>query len=304
MAIAYALRMRDRVSTGAANVTLIILNSEYCICRSARHCADFLSASTAVLDNDCVAPTDRDINALYQLPLSEFTAARNALAKRASGDTKTRISRLKKPAVIPWAVDQVFWNAKPVYDRLRQRGQALRTAQIAALKGKASDVRAASTAHRAAVTDAVKRAAAIAGAAGLKPNSEHLARMFEAISLSPSEPADAGRWTNVIEPSGFEALAGVTPAGRSVSRAHTSAHTESAPAKKPGTDRAAERRRADEAEVEVRRRARETELEVARATRALVSARARADRLREQSNRADAELRAAERALVEAQRQK
>ena len=80
---------------------------------------------------------------LYQLPLSEFTAARNALAKTLKGAEAKRIKQLPKPTVVPWTVNQLFWHARKSYDRVIASGQALRDAQIAALKGRGGE-RAAS----------------------------------------------------------------------------------------------------------------------------------------------------------------
>ena len=86
---------------------------------------------------------ESDLDALYQKPLDEFTSARNALAKTLSGDAAARVRKLPKPTVVPWAVNQLYWHARPVFDRLRASGERLRTAQLSALKGKSADVRGA-----------------------------------------------------------------------------------------------------------------------------------------------------------------
>src|SRR5438132_561144 len=98
-----------------------------------------------------VAPIDRQIEALYQDPLDTFTAARRRLAASLTGDLARRVQRLKKPTAVPWAVNQVFWKARPIYNRVTEQGRALRAAQIATLKGRKADVRAATDAHRHAV---------------------------------------------------------------------------------------------------------------------------------------------------------
>ncbi|MQA30486.1 MAG: hypothetical protein GEU82_11725 [Luteitalea sp.] len=96
------------------------------------------------------------LDELYQQPLSAFTAARNALAKTFRGAEAQRIKRLPKPTVVPWTVNQLFWHARDTYDRVTAAGHALRDAQIAALKGRAVDVRQAAEIHRKAVADAVR----------------------------------------------------------------------------------------------------------------------------------------------------
>ena len=90
-----------------------------------------------------VSALDAKIDDLYRLPLGEFTGARNALAKSLSKDDAKLVKALEKPTVVPWAVNQVYWRARSTYDRLMKSGEKLRAAQIAALEGRAADVRAA-----------------------------------------------------------------------------------------------------------------------------------------------------------------
>ena len=152
---------------------------------------------------------DAKIDDLYSRPLAEFTPARNALAKTLSGAEAARVKALAKPQIVPWAINQVYWHAKPVYERLLKAGERLRHAQIAALEGKTADVRSAAAAHRAAIADAVKEAERLASAIGLHPAVDVLARTLESLSLAPKPPTDPGRLTEMLQPSGFEALAGI-----------------------------------------------------------------------------------------------
>ena len=232
-----------------------------------------------------IADIDTQIDALYQRPLTEFTAARTALAKTLTGDTAREVRALKKPTAVPWAVNQLYWNARPAYDAAMKSGHALRTAQIATLKGKKADVRAATEAHRKAIATAVQRAAQLASGAGVNPSTDQLARMFEALSLAASSPSNPGRYTDVVAPSGFDALAGVTPAGRT--------HKEAAPTK---IDSAADKRRLEDE----RREQREAEAHFKTATRDLERAQERARSAREALERADADVAAAEREVAKA----
>ena len=154
---------------------------------------------------------DAKIDELYRLPLAEFTSARNALAKTLSKDDAKIVKALEKPTVVPWAVNQVYWRARATYDRLTKSGEKVRAAQIAALEGRAADVRAASEAHRRAITEAVAEAERLASASGVKPGADPLARTFESLSLAISAPGQPGRLTDALQPAGFEALLGVTP---------------------------------------------------------------------------------------------
>src|SRR4051794_8077268 len=91
---------------------------------------------------------DAKIDDLYSRPLADFTPTRNALAKTLAGAEAARVKRLAKPSLVPWAINQVYWHARPLYDRVMKTGDKLRHAQIAALEGKSADVRAAADAHR------------------------------------------------------------------------------------------------------------------------------------------------------------
>jgi hypothetical protein len=154
---------------------------------------------------------DTKIDDLYQQPLNEFTGARNALAKTLSGDDAKRVRALAKPTLVPWAVNQVYWRARAAYDRLMKTGERLRKAQIAALEGRSADVRAASEAHRHAIAEAVAEAERLAASGGSKPGTDALARTFEALSLATEPPESPGRFTQALQPAGFEALMGVKP---------------------------------------------------------------------------------------------
>jgi hypothetical protein len=151
------------------------------------------------------------IDALFQAPLNEFTARRNALAKTLTGADADRVRALAKPSVVAWAVNQVYWHTRSLYDRAIKSGERLRNAQIAALEGKRADVRSASEAHRRAVADAVADAVRFASAAGSHPSPDALMRTFESISLAAEPPEHPGRLSEAMQPAGFEALAGVTP---------------------------------------------------------------------------------------------
>ena len=220
------------------------------------------------------------IDDLFQLPPAEFTAARNALAKTLSGDAAREVKALKKPSAVAWAVNQVFWKARPVYDALMKAGGALRAVQIAALKGKKGDLRATTDKHRKAVADAVKRAQQLAAPAGVHPGTDHLARMFEALSLAPEPADDTGRFTDVVHPSGFDALAGVKPVTPQPS----------------SRDEAKKRRQQEEA---AQRRQAEARLDAA--TTAVARARDKAETARRALNRAEADVADAEREVEAAQ---
>jgi type IV secretory pathway VirB10-like protein len=154
-------------------------------------------------------PVESSIDDLYKGPLSEFVPARTRLAKTLTGPEAQRVKALKKPTLVPWTVNQVYWHARPVYDRLAKSGAALRSAQVAALSGRPANVRGATESHRKAITEAVAEASRLAFRADAHPSAEELARMFEAISVTPELPDPPGRLVKTLAPPGFEALAGI-----------------------------------------------------------------------------------------------
>src|SRR5437870_3930239 len=102
---------------------------------------------------------DDEIDRLYQQPLTTFTQARDALAKR-SGREGAMIRRLQKPSAAAWAVNQVYWHRPKVFDRLRTASERVRAAHERRLAGKESDIELAEASHRAAVVAAVDEARA------------------------------------------------------------------------------------------------------------------------------------------------
>jgi hypothetical protein len=237
-----------------------------------------------------MAGIDEQIDELYRLPLDEFTAARNALAKSLSGADRSRVQRQEKPTVVPWAINQLYWQARPIYERLMNSGEALRAAQVAALEGKKADVRRASESHRKALADAVDRATDLAKAHGSQPGADPLSRMLEAISIAGEPPAHPGRFTDVIQPSGFEALTGVKlaapkrpPATRDTP---TAVEARQSDQRTSVTSRRAEARR----DAARQKRIKGAERIVARARAAEAKARAAYERAQAQTRAAEASL--------------
>jgi hypothetical protein len=161
-------------------------------------------------------PVESSIDDLYKGLLSEFVPARTRLARTLTVPEAKRVKALKKPTLVPWTVNQVYWHARPVYDRLAKTGAALRSAQVAALSGRPANVRGATESHRKAITEAVAEASRLASRADAHPSAEELARMFEAVSVTPELPDPPGRLVKMLAPPGFEALAGIAikPAAR------------------------------------------------------------------------------------------
>lgn len=163
-----------------------------------------------IVHNESMSALDSRIDELYQGPLDGFTAARNALAKTLTGEEKKQVSALPKPLAIAWIVNQTYWHAREAYDELLSAGKKLRAAQIGALQGRSPDIRAASDRHAEALTEAMSEATRLAKAGGVQPQADRLRRMLEAVSTRASLPAEHGRFIQPLEPTGFEALTGLS----------------------------------------------------------------------------------------------
>jgi hypothetical protein len=135
-------------------------------------------------------------------------------------------------------------------------------------------------AHRKAVGEAVQRAQSLASDAGLNPDTDQLARMFEALSLAATPPDQPGRFADVVEPQGFDALAGmsgVMPAARAL----------------PAAESAAEKRKAEKAEEEARQRHKDAEARFKAARRDVERAEERVSAARKALKQAESDLAAA-----------
>ena len=154
-------------------------------------------------------PLDAQIDALYAVPLTQFVAARTALARTMTGAEAKRVKALAKPTTIPWIVNQLRWHERAVYEQVMKAGAAVRRAQVAALEGRRGAVAEATTAHRRALERAVTAAAPLAAEAGVTMDADAVQRMLDTISLADQLPEPHGRFTDIVQPAGFEALLGI-----------------------------------------------------------------------------------------------
>ena len=153
-----------------------------------------------------IVEVDDQIDRLYQLPLDQFTPSRNALAKEV-GPRAAEIKRLEKPSAAAWAVNQLFWRERPIYDELIEASQQLRAAYREQLAGTSPDVRGAEATHRAAVKRATQRARAIIEAEGSTASDGVMVAVRETLDILPSA-VPPGRLTKPLKRTGFEALEG------------------------------------------------------------------------------------------------
>jgi hypothetical protein len=169
------------------------------------------------------AEVEKEIDALFTLPLEEFTASRNALASRlkkaGQGEEAARVKALAKPSISAWAVNQLYWKHRSAYDELIAAGERVLAAHASQLAGKGGDMREALEARREVLTRLSRLAAVTLTEAGHNPTPEKIHRLtttLEALSTLASSPSapPAGRLTDDIDPPGFDVFATLMPARR------------------------------------------------------------------------------------------
>lgn len=161
-----------------------------------------------------------DLNALFRLPLAEFTGARNKLAARLKqtgrSDEADLVKALAKPSISAWAVNQLYWNHRKAFEGLITSGERFHKAQTSRLAGKLADMREALDARREGLSHLSDLATALLRDAGHNPALDTLRRItttLEAMSAyaSRSDAPRPGRLTHDVDPPGFESLASFIP---------------------------------------------------------------------------------------------
>jgi len=167
---------------------------------------------------------ENDVDALYKLSLAEFTAARNTLAaqlkKAGRGNEADFVKSLVKPSVTAWAVNQLYWKHREVFDRLIATGERFRQAQTSGLARKVADMRGALDARREVLAQVSDLATSLLRDAGHSPTPDTMLRVtttLEAISVYASNPdgPTPGRLSHDVDPPGFESLSSAIPGAMS-----------------------------------------------------------------------------------------
>lgn len=231
-----------------------------------------------------------DIDALFKLPLAEFTSERNALAarlkKEGRRDDADRVKLLAKPSVSAWTVNQLYWDHRAAFNQLMASGKRLRPT------GKAQGMRDSLDARREALVNLSELATELLREAGSNPSPDTLRRVtttLEALGASAllSNGPTPGRLTQDLDPPSFDSLASL------MSGAATTEEIDEPPARKSNANvrRLEEARRAKIADAKVT---------LQDAKKSLSEARARVQSLESASRKANAEVREAEKILEKA----
>ena len=151
---------------------------------------------------------DAKIDGLYQLPLAEFTGARNALAKTLTGAEKKTVGSLVKPSLPMWVINLTYWRDPSSYNALIDAAEKLRTAHRSILSGNKTDTRKPEQLHRATLEKAFAKAIGIAEKSGVQLTDAVRETVRRTLAALPGDEP-AGRLTRTPEPAGFSLLTGV-----------------------------------------------------------------------------------------------
>lgn len=216
-------------------------------------------------------PSSRDLDTLYQLPLGEFTDARNTLAKTA-GKNGAAIKAIEKPSTPAWAVNQLYWREPRTYDKLVRASERVRAAHSQALKGKKTDLHTLELQHGAAVKDAAEQVRAILARAGDPATPATMKAVIDTLQALPGG-GEPGHLTKALAPIGFGAF-GALMKGAVSPRALAEVVT-FAPPKPKADEVAAAAKRADELAA---KRLRDLDAQARRLAASLGAARTKLDR--------------------------
>ncbi len=236
----------------------------------------------------------REMDALFQLPLEEFTRARNELAARLKksgrADDAERVKALPKAPATAWAVNQVFWRHPKDLEKLLVLGEKVRKAQ----GGGPGDLRELLDERRRMTSELTTRAEAILREAGHGVTPDATRRMgvtFESLSSwgrSNGAP-QPGRLIADLEPLGFDGLAALMD-GRKLEPAKVLQFRRAAKEKQSAEEMALARAKAREAVKNAERALRDAQRDAERADAALAKAAARTAAVEKQKQEIDTRL--------------
>jgi hypothetical protein len=244
-----------------------------------------------------------DIDALFQLPLADFIAARKELSarlkKQGSANDWERVKLLAKPSVSAWTVNQLYWQQRDEFEALLATGQRFRKAQTS---GKVADMRAALAARSAALSRLENLATSLLHDAGHNPTPDMIRRItttLEAVSAYHVLPdgSSPGRMTKDVDPPGFETLSSFVAAPQATKRTEPARVNSAQEPTKTKTSAAKESRLEEMHRAEMAA----AKVSLANAKKALTDARAKAQTLEAGQKRVDAAAKQAEKQRVEAE---
>jgi hypothetical protein len=164
-----------------------------------------------------VTPLEREVDALYQLPLDHFTAARDELAKRLRADGQTgearEVKALQKPTVAVWLVNRLVREDELDVQRLIKAGESLTEAHLKAAEAHSSERFLEARREEQRALERLARAAhQLANREGVGSSAiDRAIQTLRAASLTDEgrQLLKRARLTEELQPPGFEALTGL-----------------------------------------------------------------------------------------------
>ena len=246
---------------------------------------------------------DDEIDDLFKLPLAEFTGARNTLAARlkkgGQPNDAERVKLLAKPSISAWAVNQLYWMHRDVFDELLATGKHFRRGPRPT--GKVADMRESLDARREVLLHLSDLAATLLRDAGHNPTLDtmrHITTTLEAMSayaMLPDGPTP-GHLTHDVDPPSFELLASLMSGTGTIERTERIT-----PLRKSAS--ASQQKTVDMRRLEETRQAKIAAAKVSlqEAKRALVDARAQVQNVEAEQKKANADVKEAEKYRREAE---
>jgi DNA repair exonuclease SbcCD ATPase subunit len=173
------------------------------------------------IESEKSANLEDDVDALFKLPLAEFTGARNNLAarlkKEGRADDSTFVKKLPKPSISAWAVNQLHWNHREAFERLLSSSQRFRQSQTSHSAARMADLRGALDARREALSHLSDLATVLLREAGHNPTPDTIHRItttLEALSAHAtlSGGPTLGRLSEDVDPPSLASLASLISA--------------------------------------------------------------------------------------------
>jgi hypothetical protein len=164
-----------------------------------------------------VPDLEHELDALYILPLEEFTKARNNLASRLKkahqADVAAEVRALKKPCAVAWAANSLVGSDPELIVELLGAGERLRETQQRALHGDAGadEVADASGAERNAVRALLAAARERLGSRATPALLDRLGQTLRASAVDDGARVllERGRLTDELKAVGFGPLEAV-----------------------------------------------------------------------------------------------
>ena len=276
-------------------------------------------------ENQTRPKLEDDVDALFKLPLAEFTGARNDLVTRLKKDGRpddaSLVKTLAKPSMTAWAVNQLYWNHREEFDRLLAIGQRFGQAPSSHRGGSMADLRESLDARREVISQLSDLATVLLSDAGHNPTPDTMHRItttLEAISAyaTLSNGPTPGRLTQDVDPPGFESLASLIPSNSQATKAAqpskavaTQKASSATATARQATSPVDDAQKARQAAEERRARIAAAKASLQEARKSLTEARSRVQRseaaqkkAHTEARDADAETRRAEKLLREAEK--